>query len=96
MKAVKPSLQVILRKIRANTNLSACIGGSVTIGGGEIEVRRRTVVVGDVAVIEGGKGQHNFGIESVDQREINQSVGFVVAIAKTDGRVLRSEVISWD
>src|SRR5450755_3847195 len=93
MKAIETRLQIVFRHIGTETDLPAGKSRGVVISRREINIDRRTVVVGNVAMIEGRACQQHFGIERVDPREINQCIGFVVAVAKIEGRVLPSQLV---
>ena len=58
------------------------------ISGGDGEIVGRAVIVGDVVVVEGRHRQQHLGIERVDPGEIQQSIGFVIAITETDAGIL--------
>jgi hypothetical protein len=52
MKAVEPRLKIILRYVRAETNLSPGVRGGMVIGSGDREISSRAVVVRAVAVVK--------------------------------------------
>src|ERR1700722_17363351 len=91
VEAVQARLEIIFRDVCAKAHLAAGIRRSAMLSSHDW-VGERAVIVGAIVMIEGRYSQQRFRIERVNPGEVHQCIGFMIAVALIEARVLPGQL----
>ncbi len=87
----KANLQIVPVDVRAKTRLASGIGRGMMVGCGGGIVVQRALIVGGVSMKQRRDREQEFRVESMDPGNVNQGIGFAVAVTQAAAVTLRTQ-----